>query len=138
MIYVGLIKAVEGAVILDQIKDSEYLLLYANTYCYYQCLLIENQQPQMIELFRYVVKRSYAVQWFDIGMELGLHNVDLEIIKCNNPMDEEYCFRRTLSKWLERTVNPTWKALEVALTNVNRAKLGLNSVDDPYEHGKAV
>ena len=40
------------------------------------------------------------------------------------------CFHRTLNQWLQ--LDATWKTLEVALTNMNRAKLGLDPVDDVY------
>ena len=53
-------------------------------------------------------------------------------------MDVRHCLKEMLERWLETDPNPTWKALEVALTNVNRAKLGLSPVDDLYEHGKDV
>ena len=91
----------------------------------------------MRKLKRYVVI-EYAADWFYIGMELGLPYYYLKAIKHDNPMNMKYCLRRTLSGWLETDVNPTWKALEIALTNVNRVKLGLNLVDDLYEHGKDV
>ena len=43
------------------------------------------------------------------------------------------CLRYTLDKWLElNTDDATWKTLEIAITNVNRLKLGLNPVNDVY------
>ena len=43
------------------------------------------------------------------------------------------CLTETLDKWLKlNTDDVTWRALEVALTNVNRAKLGLDPVGDVY------
>ena len=76
---------------------------------------------------------KYATKWYDIGIELGLELDVLEIIKTDNPQQSVNCFQKTLDKWLKlNNDDATWKTLEVALTNVNRAKLGLDPVDDLY------
>ena len=81
-------------------------------------------------LNRHVTKK-HALDWYNIGIELGLE-LDVPIIDKDNPLQCETCFQRTLENWLKSTVNATWKMLEVALTNVNRAKLGLDPVTDVY------
>ena len=83
----------------------------------------------MKELNRYVT-RKYATDWYDIGIELGLE-LDINITEKDNPQQSVTCFQKTLGKWLN-TDDATWKELEVALTNVNRAKLGLDPVDDVF------
>ena len=88
----------------------------------------------MKDLNRYVTWK-YAINWYDIGIELGLMANVLDIIEKNNHQQNEICFRKTLTEWLN-TDNATWKALEVALTNINRIKNGLDPVDDVY--GKIV
>ena len=85
----------------------------------------------MKDLNRYVT-RKYATDWYDIGIELGLE-LDVNIIEKDNPQQSVTCFQRTLHKWIN-TDDATWRTLEVALTNISRAKLGLNPVDDV--HGK--
>ena len=86
----------------------------------------------MGDLNRYVT-RKYATDWYDIGIELGLELDVLNIIKKSNSQDCVACFKNTLDKWLKlNTDDATWKTLEVALTNVNRANLGLGPVDDMY------
>jgi len=86
----------------------------------------------MKDLNRYVTKK-YANDWEDIGIELGLSIGMLKIIARNNPLQAVACLRETLDEWLNlNTDDATWKTLEVALTNVNRAKLGLDPVDDVY------
>ena len=86
----------------------------------------------MRDLNRYIAKK-YASDWEDIGIELGLKLDVLKIIAKDNPLQSIACLRETLDKWLElNTVDATWKTLEVILTNVNRAKLGLDPVDDVY------
>ena len=72
-----------------------------------------------------------ATQWHDVGIELGLDLNVLDIIEKDHPQQSVKCFQKTLDKWLN-TDDATWKTLEVALTNVNRTKLGLNPVDDVY------
>ena len=54
----------------------------------------------------------------------------LKIIARDNPQQSVACLRETLNKW--NTDDATWRTLEVALTNANRAKLGLDPVDDVY------
>ena len=95
----------------------------------------ENERPTIKDLNRYVIKK-YADDWEDIGIELGLKLNVLRIITRNNHQQCVPCLRDTLDKWLElNTDDATWKTLEVALTNVNRAKLGLDPVDDVYGKG---
>ena len=81
----------------------------------------------MKDLNRYVTKK-YADDWYDIGIELGLEFSSLKSIERDNPQNNLACLRETLDKWL-KTDDATWKTLEVGLTNVNRAKLGLNPVN---------
>ena len=90
----------------------------------------------MKNLNRYVTMR-YATNWYDIGLELDLELDVLEIIKKDNPQQSVTCFRKTLDKQLKLNGdNATWKALEVAITNVHRATLKLGPVDDVYIHSK--
>ena len=86
----------------------------------------------MKELNRYVTKK-YATDWYDVGIELDLELEILDIIKKDNPQQSITCFQKTLDKWLKlNSDDATWKTLEVALTNVNRANLKLGPVDDVY------
>jgi len=86
----------------------------------------------MEDFNRYVIEK-YANDWEDIGVELGLDLDALNINARDNPLQSVTCLRETLNKWLNSsTDDATWKTLEVALTNVNRAKLGLDPVDHVY------
>ena len=92
--------------------------------------LTENGKPTIRDLNRYVTRR-FANDWEDIGIELGLDLDVLRIIDRNNPLRSEACLRETLDKWLQlNNADATWKTLELALTNVNRVKLGKEPVDD--------
>ena len=80
----------------------------------------------MRDLNRYVVKK-YAADWKDIGIELGL---DFDAMVC---IEKDYaksvaCFQQSLVMWLNLTPNATWKALELAITNVRRQRIGLDPI----------
>ena len=91
----------------------------------------ETEKPTMKDLNRYVT-RKYASDWLEIGIELGLDLDVLNIIESDNPLKCVACLRNTLDKWLKFYTDATWKTLEIAITNVNRSKLGMNPVDDIY------
>ena len=86
--------------------------------------------PTMRDLNRYITSK-YAVDWYNIGIELGLETHVLKIIERDHPSQNATCFQKTLDKWLTSNKDDaTWSTLEVAITNVNRAQLGLDPVDD--------
>ena len=86
----------------------------------------------MKDLNRYVT-RKYAIDWHDIGIELGLERDELDIIENDHPLNSVTSFQKMLDSWLKlNSDDATWRTLEVALTNVNRVKLGLHPVDDVY------
>ena len=86
----------------------------------------------MRDLYRHVT-RKYATDWYSIGIELGLKLYVLDVIENDRGQKSVTCLQEALDKWLKlNTDDATWRTLEVALTNVNRAKLGLDPVDDVY------
>ena len=86
----------------------------------------------MKDLNRYVI-RKYATDWYNIGIELGLEPHELDIIENDNHQRTVNCFQKTLTNWLNsNTNNATWKTLETALTNVKRAKCGLDPIEFLY------
>ena len=83
----------------------------------------------MEDLNSYVITK-YATDWYNIGIELSADVHKLDIIKQDNPQKNIVCFEKTLNQWLQSNSDDvTWRTLEIALTNVNRANLGLKSVD---------
>ena len=85
----------------------------------------------MKDINRYTT--SYAGNWKDVGLELGLQFERLAIIEKNHSSDCITCFQATINSWLKLAGDKaTWKALEIALTNVNRQQLNLDPVDDVY------
>ena len=104
-------------------------------YHYIYFAIKEEETPEMRDLHRYVIK-THAPHWRDIGIELKLKITTLDIISRDNPLNCIACFGRTLDKWLKSNPDASWGALEVAITNVRRAELGLEPVNDVY--GKCV
>ena len=86
----------------------------------------------MKDLNRYVIS-IYAVDWYNIGIELGIEHHVLNVTEKDHPQQSVICFRKVLDKWLKLIPNATWRMLEVALTNVRRQQLGLYPVDDVYD-----
>ena len=84
----------------------------------------------MKDLYRYVIN-TYADLWEPIGIELDLKHTTLKIISKDH-QDCITCFKRTLDEWLNSTTDASWRTLEVAITNVNRSRLGLKPVNDIY------
>jgi len=72
----------------------------------------------MKELSRFLTK--FCPHWNDIGINLGLKQTVLDVIKLDNYMKHRECFRVTLQKWLEQNVHADWKTLELAITNAKR------------------
>ena len=88
----------------------------------------ETKVPTMKDINRYVTNK-YAVDWKNIGIELDLHPDALRTIRGS----DDVCFQAMIDKWLLLARDKaTWKAIEVAITNVERQKLGLDPVDDVY------
>ena len=55
-------------------------------------------------------------QWYDLGMELRVETVTLDVIKSDNKNDTKACFREMLSEWLKMIDPcPSWKELIAAL-----------------------
>ena len=123
----------EGAVVIAEIQDSKWndylgaVNYCCTTYVYY----IENDIPTWKNLKRYVIWK-YADDWRYIGLELDLDDETLRKIDIKYK-DVKAKFYFTIAQWMiKRGDNAAWKALEIALTNVNRLKLGLYPVKDVY------
>ena len=71
------VATVKGAVVIDQIADSELHCVLCNLTMSW---LIENERPKMRDLNRYVTKK-YASDWEDIGVELGLELDALRLLE---------------------------------------------------------
>ena len=124
-------KLVDGAIVFDQIQNSEFIIAVAIAIVvhHHMCLITEDERPSMKDLYRYVVYK-YASEWNDIAIELGLE-ASIKIIETENQTCKNR-LKETLQKWLDLSPNVTWKTLEVAITNVKRAKMSLDPITDIY------
>ena len=65
-------------------------------------------------------------QWYDLGLELGVEEATLNIIKSDSSNKTETCFREMLSTWLKMIdPQPSWEGLIAALKRpyIGHAKL---------------
>ena len=59
-----------------------------------------------------------AVEWYDLGLQLGVENTELKVIQQNNPGDLRPCRREMFEAWLRITPNPSYQWLVEALLAV--------------------
>ena len=85
----------------------------------------------MRNIMRYVTWK-HGDDWKEIGLELNFNHRVLTDIEDDNPFDNRVRFYDMIKKWISIDRNSTWSALELALTNVNRQKLGLCHVGEVY------
>ena len=125
-------KLVDGAVVFDQIQNSESFIAVAIAIVvhHHMCLITEEERPSMKDLYGYVVYK-YASDWSDIAMELGLSEASIKNIEKDHQKCGD-CLKETLRKWLDSTPCATWKTLEVAITNMKRTQMSLDPITDVY------
>jgi len=71
-------------------------------------LSIASTTPTLLELQRYITPR-YAAEWRELGVELGLDDSRLRIIRKDNPNSVEDCCNAVFSVWLRKDTTATWK-----------------------------
>ena len=78
---------------------------------------------------------EYCLEWKSIGLNLGIKKAVLKVIEADHPKQHRDCFGLTLDRWLQQDTEATWSKLELAITNANRAALGINDMlDASKEH----
>ena len=70
--------------------------------------------PSLRELYRYVTPQ-YAAHWREIGIQLGLSDAKLRIIRADNPDSVEKCCNELLAQWLKRCPTASWEELFKAI-----------------------
>lgn len=94
-----------------------------------KCVISDNQKPELKDLQRFLT--DHCKHWRDIGLLLGLKSSVLDLEVSAHPRE---CFRVTLEKWLQLNDGVTWENLELAITNANRAILGLDPLTTSKDH----
>ena len=59
-----------------------------------------------------------AVKWYDLGLQLGMEDAELDVIEENNPRDLSTCQREMFKVWLRNTSSPSYQQLVEALQAV--------------------
>ena len=58
------------------------------------------------------------MQWYDLGLQLGVDDEELKVIQKNNPGDLRACQREMFSAWLRTGSSPSYQQLVKALRAV--------------------
>ena len=66
-----------------------------------------------------------VVNWFSLGVKLGMEDDELCTIGKNYPGDNERCKHKVLSCWLRNAKLPTWKAVADALHQMGERVVAL-------------
>ena len=80
---------------------------------YYRLLV--NTAPSERDLFRYVTP-TYAKEWREIGIELGLPNAKLIEIKADSGSMKQCC-NDMLAEWLRVDTEASWEKLFIAISS---------------------
>ena len=59
-----------------------------------------------------------TTEWYDLGLQLGIEDTELEEIQSNNPKNIRTCRREMFRAWLRITSSPSYKQLVEALLAV--------------------
>ena len=63
-----------------------------------------------------------VIRWYELGLQLGVDDTELEVIKRNNPGDLEACRRESFRAWLRITPSPSYQQLVEALVTVREVR----------------
>ena len=64
-----------------------------------------------------------SANWYTIGLNLGIPQYDLDIIKEDKPLNSKLCMSEMLARWLKRVDQkpiPSWRRLCQALCDVDK------------------
>ena len=72
--------------------------------------------PMKPELKDLVLIRT--LKWYNLGLQLGIEDSELDVIEENNPKDMDACKRKMFKAWLRITPSPCHQQLVEALQTV--------------------
>ena len=72
-----------------------------------------SMKPQLKDLV--LIK---TVKWYNLGLQLGIDDTELDVIEENNPKDIDACKRKMFRVWLRITPSPSYQQLVEALLAV--------------------
>ena len=88
---------------------------------------IGDERPAAKDYQKFLTK--YCLEWKSIGLHLGLEQALLSLIGADHSGQHRDCLRLTLENWLQMDTKATWSKLELAITNANRVKSGIDPID---------
>ena len=56
-----------------------------------------------------------TVKWYNLGLQLGIEDTELDVIEENSPKDIDACKRNMFKAWLRITPSPSYQQLVEAL-----------------------
>ena len=59
-----------------------------------------------------------TTKWYNLGLQLGIKDTELDVIEENNPKDIDTCKRKMFKAWLRITPSPSYQQLVEALQTV--------------------
>ena len=63
-----------------------------------------------------------TTKWYNLGLQLGIEDTELDVIEENNPKDIDACKRKMFKTWLKITPIPSYQQLVEALQTVGEIK----------------
>ena len=60
----------------------------------------------------------WTTRWYNLGLQLGIEDTELDVIKENNPGDIDACKRNMFKTWLRIIPSPSYQQLVEALQAV--------------------
>ena len=63
-----------------------------------------------------------TIEWYDLGLQLGIDDTELDVIEKNNRGDLRACRRNMFRAWLRITHSPSYQQLVEALMAVGEGK----------------
>ena len=98
--------------------------LYGN-YHTYIIFLKGSDRPTLKEIIDCNIRDQVAVYWYDLGVQLLPDNpqVQLDIIKVNNPTNAQACCTEMFKYWLQVVTKSSWSKLIEALKHINKNHL---------------
>ena len=63
-----------------------------------------------------------VISWYNLGLQLGVEDTELEDIKINNPGNLEACRRDMFRAWLRIIPSPSYQHLVEALVTVREVR----------------
>ena len=76
-------------------------------------VLFTHVRPQLKDLVL-----VQTTEWYDLGLQLGIDDTELDVIKKHNPGDLRACQREMFRAWLRITPSPSYQQLVEALKTV--------------------